>query len=278
MGINGSATCVLNFGENGDCYGELVGTVENAGMSQMFRMMNGARIAVGHPGPGGRLERLPERARVREGPQAGRQLHRWKDPKAPRVPIIEHPDVRRMLLELKAHVEGIRALVVKLATHRDQSTSCTAARTTRRPPTTRARSTCSRPLVKAYASDEAFRLCALAIQVYGGAGFLKDWPVEQYTRDAKIFSIYEGTTHIQAMDLVGRKLGQNGGANFQAFMSDIASFVEAHRGARRLRRARCRRSARPPRPVMRWRWACSAGRRAEKLTLVPLQRQPLPQP
>ena len=75
------------------------------------------------------------------------------------------------------------------------------------------------PLVKAYSSEEAFRLCGLAQQVYGGAGFLKDWPVEQYTRDSKIFAIYEGTTHIQSMDLVGRKLGQNGGANFQAFMA-----------------------------------------------------------
>lgn len=85
------------------------------------------------------------------------------------------------------------------------------------------------PLVKAYSSDEAFRLCAIAQQVYGGAGFLKDWPVEQYTRDTKIFSIYEGTNHIQAMDLVARKLGQNGGANFQAFMADLNSFVEANK-------------------------------------------------
>ncbi len=86
------------------------------------------------------------------------------------------------------------------------------------------------PLVKSFASDEAFRLAGVAIQVYGGAGYLKDHPVEQYARDAKIYSIYEGTNHIQAMDLVGRKMGQAGGANFQAFLQDVAGFVEAHRG------------------------------------------------
>jgi hypothetical protein len=85
------------------------------------------------------------------------------------------------------------------------------------------------PLVKAYGSDQSFRLCAQAIQVYGGAGFIKDYPVEQYTRDSKIFSIYEGTNHIQAMDLVGRKMGMAGGMHFQQFMGDVGNFVEAHR-------------------------------------------------
>jgi hypothetical protein len=85
------------------------------------------------------------------------------------------------------------------------------------------------PLVKAFASDQGFRLCAQAQQVFGGAGYLKDHPVEQYTRDAKIYSIYEGTNHIQAMDLVGRKMGQAGGAHLQQFMGDISAFVEQHR-------------------------------------------------
>jgi hypothetical protein len=84
------------------------------------------------------------------------------------------------------------------------------------------------PLVKAYGSDQGFRICETAIQTYGGAGYTRDYPVEQYCRDAKIFSIYEGTNHIQAMDLVGRKLGQAGGANLQAFLGDIAKFVAAN--------------------------------------------------
>ena len=89
------------------------------------------------------------------------------------------------------------------------------------------------PLVKAYGSDQGFRVCETAIQTYGGAGYTKDYPVEQYCRDAKIFSIYEGTNHIQAMDLVGRKLGQAGGANLQAFLGDVAKFVAEALGATR---------------------------------------------
>ena len=84
------------------------------------------------------------------------------------------------------------------------------------------------PLVKAYGSDQGFRVCETAIQTYGGAGYTRDYPVEQYCRDAKIFSIYEGTNHIQAMDLVGRKLAQAGGANLQAFRGDVGKFVAKH--------------------------------------------------
>jgi hypothetical protein len=84
------------------------------------------------------------------------------------------------------------------------------------------------PLVKAYGSDQGFRICETAIQTYGGAGYTRDYPVEQYCRDAKIFSIYEGTNHIQAMDLVGRKLGQAGGANLQMYLADVAAFVKKH--------------------------------------------------
>jgi alkylation response protein AidB-like acyl-CoA dehydrogenase len=84
------------------------------------------------------------------------------------------------------------------------------------------------PLVKAYGTDQAFRICETAIQTYGGVGYTKDFPAEQYCRDTKIFSIYEGTNHIQAMDLVGRKLGQAGGANMQAFLADVGGFVQKH--------------------------------------------------
>src|SRR6202034_1758645 len=86
------------------------------------------------------------------------------------------------------------------------------------------------PLVKSYGSDQAFRVCETAIQTYGGAGYTRDYPVEQYCRDSKIFSIYEGTNHIQAMDLVGRKLGQHGGANMQAYLADVSQFVQKHTG------------------------------------------------
>jgi hypothetical protein len=133
-----------------------------------------------------------------------------------------------MLLELKATTEGIRSLVVKLASHRDQW-HVLAGKDDASAAYHMGQVDLLTPLVKAYGSDESFRLCAVAQQVLGGAGFLKDWPVEQYTRDSKIFSIYEGTNHIQAMDLVARKLGQNGGANFQAFIADLSNFVDAHK-------------------------------------------------
>jgi alkylation response protein AidB-like acyl-CoA dehydrogenase len=228
MGLNGSATCTLNFGENNSCYGELVGTVENVGMSQMFRMMNGARIAVGLQGlslASSAYFNALEYARDRK---QGAHFSKFKDPSAPRVAIIEHPDVRRMLLELKATTEGIRALVVKLACHRDYAIAF-KGKDDEKAAYNQGQVDLLTPIVKSYAGDEAYRLCGQAIQIYGGAGFLKDWPVEQYARDAKIFSIYEGTSHIQAMDLVGRKLGQNGGSNFQTFMADISAFVEANR-------------------------------------------------
>src|SRR5262245_48330561 len=236
LGINGSATAVLNFGENDRCEGELVGTAENLGMSQMFKMMNGARIAVGIQGlatAAAAYQNAVDYARERK---QGPHYSHWKDPTVPRVPILEHPDVRRMLLDLKSHTEGIRALIVKLAWHGDL-TRALAGTDDEEATDPMGQVDLLTPLVKSFASDEAFRLAAVAIQVYGGAGYLKDHPVEQYARDAKIYSIYEGTNHIQAMDLVGRKMGQAGGANFQAFLQDIAAFVEVHRGDARLGKA-----------------------------------------
>jgi alkylation response protein AidB-like acyl-CoA dehydrogenase len=228
MGINGSATAVLNFGDNDRCIGELVGTVENVGMSQMFRMMNGARIAVGIQGLATAAAAYLNAVQYAHERKQGPHYTHWKDPTAPRVAIIEHPDVRRMLMDLKSHTEGIRALIVKLAWHGDSARTLTG-RDEEKTAYHRGQVDLLTPLVKSFASDEAFRLAAVAIQVYGGAGYLKDHPVEQYTRDAKIFSIYEGTNHIQAMDLVGRKMGQAGGAHFQAFLQDVAGFVEAHK-------------------------------------------------
>lgn len=228
MGINGSATCVLNFGENDGCIGEVVGGVEHVGMSQMFRMMNGARIAVGIQGLALASAAYYNALDYAKDRKQGSHFTKWKDPTAPRVSIINHPDVRRMLLEVKAHVEGIRALIVKLAMHTDKA-KMLAGKDDDQAAYHKGQVELLTPLVKAYGSEQAFRLCAQALQVYGGAGYCKEYPVEQYTRDSKIFSIYEGTTHIQAMDLVGRKMGMAGGAHFQQFMGDVGAFVEAHR-------------------------------------------------
>ncbi len=230
MGINGSATCVLNFGENGKCLGELVGTVESVGMSQMFHMMNGARIAVGLQGLGVASSAYLNALSYARDRKQGSSMRNFKDASAPRVPIIEHADIRRMLLEMKAKVEGVRALAVKLALHQDSARALAGpAKADEKVGYHRGQVELLTPLVKAYGSDQAFRVCELAIQTFGGAGYIKDYGVEQYCRDSKIFSIYEGTNHIQSMDLVGRKLGMAGGANLMALGADIAKFIAAHK-------------------------------------------------
>ncbi len=227
MGINGSATCVMSFGEENDCIGYLVGGVPHQGMKQMFMMMNYARIGVGIQGlalGGAAFQSALDYAKDRK---QGSSIQQWKDPAAPRVAIIEHPDVRRMLLEMKAKVEGIRALIVKLSMHQDRVTAL-GGKSDEQAAYHHGQVELLTPLVKAYASEEAFKICALAVQVHGGAGFTRDYPVEQYLRDSKIFTIYEGTTHIQALDLVGRKLGQGGGKHAQDFFADLGKFIAAN--------------------------------------------------
>jgi alkylation response protein AidB-like acyl-CoA dehydrogenase len=229
MGINGSATCVLNFGDSGKCIGWPVGGEEklNQGMPQMFKLMNAARISVGVQGVAVASSAFLNALDYAKERKQGASITHWKDATAPRVPIIEHADVRRMLIQMKATVEGIRALAVKLTMHQDQ-VYVYQGKDEAKAAYHQGQVDLLVPLVKAYGSDQGFRICETAIQTYGGAGYTRDYPVEQYCRDAKIFSIYEGTNHIQAMDLVGRKLGQAGGANLQAFLGDIAKFVAAN--------------------------------------------------
>ena len=227
LGINGSATCVMTFGEDDGCVGQLVGGVPHQGMKQMFMMMNYARIGVGIQGVaigGAAYQAALDYAKDRK---QGSSIAQWKDPNAPRVPIIEHPDVRRMLLEMKAKVEGIRALIVKLSMHQDRVTAL-AGKSDEQAAYHHGQVELLTPLVKAYSSEQAFKICELAVQVHGGAGFTRDYPVEQYLRDAKIFTIYEGTTHIQSLDLVGRKLGQGGGKHAQEFFADLGKFIAAN--------------------------------------------------
>jgi hypothetical protein len=228
MGINASSTCVLNFGDSDDCAGELLGGVENAGMSQMFQLMNAARISVGIQGVAVASSAFLNALEYARERKQGSSLDRWKDPLAPRVSILSHPDVRRMLIDMKSRVEGIRALILKL-THHIDCTRLLRGKDDSQALYHQGQVDLLVPLVKSYSSDQAFRVCETAIQTFGGVGYTKDFPVEQYCRDAKIFSIYEGTNHIQAMDLVGRKLMQRGSANLQDFLKDTAAFLAAHR-------------------------------------------------
>jgi alkylation response protein AidB-like acyl-CoA dehydrogenase len=229
LGIRASATAVLNFGDNGRCRGILVGGQPHQGMRQMFRMMNGARIAVGVQGIAiASTAYLNALAYARDRLQ-GPSVRHFKDPDAPRVPILQHADIRRTLLEMKAKVEGMRTLAVKLALHADLALAL--AETDEAEATRHAgQVNLLTPVVKAYGADQAFRIAEMAIQIHGGAGFVEDHPVEQYLRDAKIFSIYEGTNHIQALDLVSRKLGARGGADLADFLKEIGDFVAEHAG------------------------------------------------
>jgi alkylation response protein AidB-like acyl-CoA dehydrogenase len=228
MGLHGSATCQLAFGENDGCIGYLVGGAPHQGMRQMFLMMNYARIGVGIQGLGvaaGAYQSALEYARDRkQGPSA----KDWKDPTAPRVSIIEHADVRRMLLSMKAVTEGIRALVVKLTMHQDRARTL-AGKDDEGAAYHTGQIELLTPIVKAYSTEQAFLVTQQAIQVHGGYGYVAEYPVEQACRDSKVFSIYEGTTHIQALDLVGRKLGMAGGKHAQEFFGDVGKFIAAQR-------------------------------------------------
>lgn len=225
MGIKGSATCAVSFGENGDCYAELLGE-ERQGMKIMFQLMNEARIAVGLQGEGAasasyRHALLYARERLQ-----GKRLTDMQNPDAPKAAIIEHPDVKRMLLWMKSHVDGMRALVYYCGLCHDRTLSLADPEEIEY---WQGLLDLLTPVCKAYCSDIGFRVAETAVQVYGGYGYCQDYPVEQFLRDVKIASIYEGTNGIQALDLVGRKLAQKGGVPFMNLMKEIHKTIERAR-------------------------------------------------
>jgi hypothetical protein len=225
MGLHGSATCAVNFGDNNDCYAELLGE-ERQGMKVMFQMMNEARIGVGLQSlSSGSIAYLHALQYSKERIQ-GSSLENMKNPEAPRVPIIRHPDVRRMLLWMKAHVEGIRALMyyVPWCIDRMYSTDDEAQKDK-----WHGMLEILTPICKAYCSDMAFRVTETAIQVYGGYGYCAEYPVEQFMRDVKIASLYEGTNGIQALDLIGRKLGLKKGLYFMNLLGEMAAVTTKYK-------------------------------------------------
>jgi len=227
MGINGSATCVLSFGEDDKCVGYLTGGAENQGMPQMFQMMNGARIGVGIQGLAAASSAYLNALEYAKDRKQGPSMKAFKDPTAPKVPIIEHADVRRMMLDMKSKVEGIRALCIYLTLNWDRAMALKGVDDDAAA-YAQGQVELLTPIFKAYGTDQGFQVCATAIQSYGGAGFLKDHPVEQYCRDARIFAIYEGTNHIQSLDLVGRKLRMNGGQYARDLLERMGKLIEKH--------------------------------------------------
>jgi alkylation response protein AidB-like acyl-CoA dehydrogenase len=221
MGIHGSATCVINFGDSGECIAELLGQ-EREGMKIMFQLMNEARISTGLQGlTSGSIAYLHALQYSKERMQ-GASFMNFGNPDAPRVAIIDHPDVRRNLLWMKSNVESMRALMY-------YATWC-GDRALNSPDQAEQDKLLGifeilTPICKAYCSDIGFKVTETAIQVYGGYGFCSEYPVEQFMRDEKIASIYEGTNGIQSLDLVGRKLGMKKGTYFMHLLGEMNATV-----------------------------------------------------
>ena len=218
LGIKASPTAVLQFGDNGGALGELVGE-ENRGLEYMFIMMNAARFGVGVQGIG-IMERAYQKAvqyakeRVQSRPVDGSAREA--------VAIIHHPDVKRMLLTMKSTVEACRAMALHTAglndiahRHADEATRAQA----------QAQFEFMVPLVKGYSTEQSVEMASLGVQVHGGMGFIEETGAAQYYRDARILPIYEGTTAIQANDLVGRKTARDGGAVAEQFCTHIDATV-----------------------------------------------------
>lgn len=217
MGIKGSSTCTLNFGDNDDCLGWIIGE-PNKGIKYMFQMMNEARLGVALQGMALSSTAYLNALQYSKERVQGVDITAMKDPNAPRVTIINHPDIRRMLLTQKALSEGMRALVFYAAYCEDMSR---ITEDEKQKQTYHGMLELLTPICKAYCTDWSFKVTELAIQTYGGYGYCSDYPVEQYMRDAKINSIYEGTNGIQALDLLGRKLGMKGGMVLMQFLSEL---------------------------------------------------------
>ena len=239
MGLKVSATCEVTFGDKHPAVGYLVGEV-HAGIAQMFQVIEHARMMVGTKAIStlstGYLNALDfAKSRV-QGPD----LTQMTDKTAPRVTITHHPDVRLMLMRQKAWAEGMRALVLYAASVQD-SIELTAAAGEEDDLAVRLNDLLL-PIVKGYGSERAYELLATSLQVLGGSGYLQDYPIEQYIRDAKIDTLYEGTTSIQGMDFFFRKIVRDKGQALTKLMGDMTEFAE---GRRRQRRAR--QGARAPR-------------------------------
>lgn len=221
MGIKGSATCTLIFGEDGNCIGELLGR-EREGMKIMFNLMNEARLEVGLQSLGHASASYEQAARYAKERIQSIPIWEMKNPDAKPVPIIMHPDVRRDLLWMKPYVEGIRALNYFAAYSLDKVRTSKSADEKAK---YQGFADLLIPICKAYSSDMACLVTSKAIDVHGGYGYCQEYPVEQHMRDVKIATIYEGTNGIQALDLVGRKLGQNKGQNVMNIAAEIQSTI-----------------------------------------------------
>ena len=220
MGIHANSTCVMNYDQ---ATGFLLGE-EHKGMRAMFTMMNEARIGVGMQGLS-QAEAAYQNALIYAKDRLqGRAVTGDQNPDGPADPLIVHPDIRRSLMDQKSFVEGARAFILWGATlidaaHRggDEAADGLISLLT--------------PVIKGFLTDQGYDMTVLAQQIYGGHGYIEEWGMSQYTRDARIAMIYEGANGVQALDLVGRKLAQDGGKHMMAFFDLVKNFIKENGGA-----------------------------------------------
>lgn len=236
MGLHGCATAQLSFGLDAPCKGYLLGDKENVGLRQLMTMMNLARIATGIYGLGMASSAYLNAAQYASERIQGSSFKQSFMPNAPKVPIIQHIDVKRMLLEMKSKVEGCRALIIKLCYHQSMMMNLDIQKNNHLLDHEQHKTEHYRhqslvnlltPIVKAYTSDQAWKVAELAIQVYGGHGYISDHPVEQYARDIKILSIWEGTNFVQSADLFRDKLAMGRDSKlFALYQKEVSQFLE----------------------------------------------------
>jgi len=224
MGIHGNATCVMNYdGATGYLIGEL-----HKGMKAMFVMMNEARLGVGLQGYAQAEAAYQNAVAYAKDRLQGRDVTGAKNPDGPADPLIVHPDIRRNLMDQKSFVEGARAFTIWGAHLIDRG---------HRMGDTAAEGLISlmTPVIKGFQTDKGFDMAVQAQQVYGGHGYIEEWGMSQFVRDARIAQIYEGANGIQALDLVGRKLAQDGGKHVMAFFEMVKAECKAHDGDDRMK-------------------------------------------
>jgi len=215
MGIHGNPTCVMNYdGATGFLLGKA-----HKGMRAMFTMMNEARLGVGMQGLGQASIAYQNAAIYAKDRLQGRDVTGTKNPDGPADPLIVHPDIRRSLMDQKSFVEGARALVLWGSTWIDQA---------HRENDADADGIISliTPVIKGFLTDQGYAMTIQAQQIYGGHGYIEEWGMSQFTRDARIAMIYEGANGVQALDLVGRKLGHNAGQHAMAFFDLVKTFCK----------------------------------------------------
>jgi alkylation response protein AidB-like acyl-CoA dehydrogenase len=217
MGIHGNATCVMNYdGAEGYLLGEA-----HKGMRAMFTMMNEARLGVGMQGVAQAEVAFQNALDYAKDRLQGRDITGPKNPDGPADPLIVHPDIRRNLMEQKSFVEAGRAFLLWGSTlidraHREQDADADGL------------VSLLTPVIKGFLTDKGYDMTVQAQQIYGGHGYIEEWGMSQFTRDARIAMIYEGANGVQALDLVGRKLGSDGGKHIMAFFDLVKSFAKEH--------------------------------------------------